>query len=231
MKNIIMINGKKRAGKDFISDIILETTDYKKHTIAKYLKSVIAEVVGIPVNELDLLKNEERSLLMRSEMFFKNLDRELENVSKNINKTYHSYDQSDILSRLKVSSNDNLIEVDARIVLQELAHIFKELFGDDSIWINMLINDIKDLNDDIIISDFRFPFEYKEIQRSFRTTHNTSTLKIIGKNYNEFDEKYDLHPSERALDNFSFNYHFNNTIWNMDSIYSQVGALIKELNK
>jgi hypothetical protein len=55
---VILISGKKRAGKDYIADIISKEFGFKKIAFANNLKEIISVTFNISLDELDLFKNE-----------------------------------------------------------------------------------------------------------------------------------------------------------------------------
>lgn len=57
MKNIILINGLPRAGKDTVADMIIQLKGYKKVSFATPMKKIISETFGISLQDLELFKN------------------------------------------------------------------------------------------------------------------------------------------------------------------------------
>lgn len=58
MKNIILINGKKRSGKDFFTEIFLSNVkNGVRIAFADKVKEILATTFGISVQEFDNLKN------------------------------------------------------------------------------------------------------------------------------------------------------------------------------
>jgi hypothetical protein len=230
-KNILLINGKKRSGKDFISDLLIKECNFIKFSIASSLKKIACEIAGISYEEMEDLKNNNKSFKVNKNDFKQRFQdaikhmKDYYNMDNIIIKRTEDFEISDLGSWLKI---DDTLNVDARKFLQNM-NIFKFLFNDENIWINLLYTKILKLEDEhnIIISDFRFPNEYTALEKlhDFKIT----AIKIIGKNLYDVDQ-YDTHKSETSLNDWEFNYHINNTIWDEESINSQLKGLIKELD-
>ena len=227
-KTIILVNGKKRAGKDFFSDKVI-SQGFTKIAVAFKLKEFACEIANIEYAEMEDLKNEGLSFKVDSDfnIAFK------ESLIAHYN--YMKYDDATIMDNIEAFDVDRLpiwvgdaqkdAQVDARLFLQYM-NIFKEIFFEPDIWINYTVDKIKETPGNIIISDFRFPNEFSCIKDEF---DNTYTVKVIGKNFYEHDE-YDSHVSERSLDSFEFDYHINNTIWDEISLNAQLKGLLREIN-
>lgn len=229
-RKIIMINGKKRAGKDFLSDMLIKKS-FTKLSIARSLKDFACEIVDIDFDTMEDLKN--------NEDYFEIDIYEFQNKFKNaLYKMQQFYDNSttEEIHKFKISSLDifidkesesHIVKVDARKYLQNM-NIFKIIFNDDDIWINLLLKVMYTISGDIVIADFRFPNEFKATRNKFKDD-NLISVKIIGKNYYSID-KYDNHPSETSLNNWKFDYHINNTIWHNGSLFWQMTGLLQELD-
>lgn len=131
MKKIILINGKKRHGKDFLARMLLsELKEQGKRaeimSFADPIKSIIAKTLVITIDELEKFKN-------NPDMFA------LYYVQKNKN------------------NNAAFQEINFRQILQSFGtDAMKEQFGDD-VWVNLLKERVKKSNANfIIVPDFRF---------------------------------------------------------------------------
>lgn len=230
MRKILLINGKKRSGKDFVSDSFVKK-GFVKLSIAKTLKELASDIGEISYDELEKLKNEKGSFTINREKFEENFNDMLLSFYKNleapdekvfINITVFRIKDLPIYSK---EEKDDMLTIDARLLLQHM-NIFKIIFNDDDIWVKETIKKIKKIQDNVIISDFRFPNEFISINKNF---DNVYSVKIIGKNYYDKDE-YDNHLSETSLDDWKFDYHLNNTIWIESSIFWQMISLLQEID-
>lgn len=224
MRKIIMVNGKKRSGKDYTSDMFVDK-GFIKLSIAMGLKDRACKIAGIDFDTMEELKNEELSF--EADDGFK--ERFKDSLYLMNNDIYNSDDSEHRIDILNVGSipfwnSDGT--VDARKFLQNM-NVFKDVFKDDNIWINLLIHEIKvHHKGDIIIADFRFPNEHTSMVEAFG---KITTMKVIGKNYYDVD-KYDNHSSETSLNDWKFDYHFNNTIWHSGVVFWQVQGLLQTLD-
>ena len=241
---IILVNGKKRSGKDFFTEVFLENSDDFEHfSIARSLKLTASHILGIHLDDLEDYKNAGLCHSVDKELYKNNFRIELEHMAKILypdgvplhimkNIFYFKPEQLSVFKtaeELKVPDElimDDIAYVDARLFLQHM-NVFKILFENDNIWIDLTIQEIAQGSDNYIISDFRFPNECSALEDYFGL-NNVTTVKIIGKNYYDHDE-YDNHASERSLDDFKFDYHVNNTIWDSESLKAQAQALNNEV--
>lgn len=224
---IILINGKKRSGKDTISDLIIDMyPEFEKATFAKLLKYSASIISGINLHELDILKNNELSFSMDLDNFYDNWQLAVHEIKKIYLINYPlNLGVIDPLDLITYSLEDNTLTIDARHFLQKVGEAFKILFNDQFIWAKLCAAEL-DKNKNYIISDFRFPEEFEEISKN----HLAHTVKVLGKNMNDTD-KYDTHSSETALNDFKFDFIINNTIWSDDSLRAQITALLCEIKE
>ncbi len=224
-KKIIMINGKKRAGKDFFADSIINK-NFTKIAVAFKLKEIAYEIAGKEYDVMEEYKNNNVPFEIDIEDFDIKFRKALIKHYR-----YAKYDDNNIIEFIE-SFNvrslpifvDGYEKVDARLFLQHM-NIFKNIFFNDNIWIDYTVDLIKSTKGNIVISDFRFPYEYEALSDNFT---KVITAKVIGKNYYDVDE-YDNHSSETSLNDFEFDYHINNTIWNEELLELQASLLIQEL--
>ncbi len=232
MRKILLVNGKKRAGKDFFSDLVCEK-DFEKVAFAKKLKDIACSIVNIDYDEMEDLKNDGKSFQIDAYNFeqnFRNALREMYKELRVLNPGIKDIIEKFDPSALSIHAEDrdfDILTIDARLFLQHM-NVFKIIFNDDDIWANVAGNTIDGIDHNVIVSDFRFPNEATTIIEKFGK-ENVTTVKVIGKNLYDHDE-YDNHSSERALDDFEFDYHINNTFWDEESLRSQVIGLLKEIN-
>lgn len=95
-----------------------------------------------------------------------------------------------------------------RQILQDTGTELKKTFGQD-IFIRETIKTIESCSaENIIIPDFRFHVELDElIAHNFSLTDNIRTIKV----YNDNVKHNDNHVSENQLNDFQFQYNYNNT--------------------
>ena len=233
MRKIIMTNGKKRAGKDYFADQLIKK-GFVKLSIAKGLKDLACKIAGIDYDTMEELKNEGKSFKVNLDDFQKNFQTELRamlsfyNNDIDIFYIINKVDEFRVWEVVDVFIDNNEIEntwVDARKFLQNM-NIFKIIFNDDDIWINMVIREMQKIDEDIVLADFRFPNEYAAVAKAF---DGVVSVKVIGKNLYEKDE-YDNHISETSLNDWEFDYHINNTFWHSGSMFWQVQGLLQTLD-
>ena len=229
-RKIIMVNGKKRAGKDFFSDMLVEKS-FTKLSIAQILKDIACKIVDIDFNIMEDLKNNETYFKIDKQIFQEKFKEALYKMQQNYDTSIDNTIQNFKISSLDIfidnDSKSQIVKVDARKYLQNM-NIFKIIFDDDDIWIKSLLEKMHQISGNIVISDFRFPNEFLAVRNEFKDD-NLISVKVIGKNYYSID-KYDNHLSETSLDNWIFDYHINNTIWHNGSLFWQVNGLLQELD-
>ena len=132
---IILVNGKKRSGKDYVARELKKLLETKSKTVqimsfAEPMKSIISTTLGIAEKELELYKNNPENYkvcLVHDDEF---------------------------------GSNYSVL-TDFRKILQQFGtECMKPHFGDD-VWVNLLLDRAKNAKCDyIIVPDFRFKCEY-----------------------------------------------------------------------
>lgn len=170
---IILISGKKRAGKDFIGSLIQKILEEQGKKVSKVayadsVKDIICRTFEISRSELDDLKNN------KTEIFIKD---------------------SDIVQNPKTSIVFKKIS-DFRLLLQRFAtEGMRAEFGED-VWVNAFKNKVSKLEsqgiDYVIVPDWRFNAEALE------DVNNVYRIRVKGM----FDSDADNHRSEIELDNY-----------------------------
>lgn len=235
-KTVILMAGKKRAGKDFASDILCNAHSFKKVAFARKIKEAACAISGLTYDELEYLKNEKKEFIVVIEDYYNRVKEQLwvsynELYPNDGTSEYENFKNNlalfdfDSLTHGTIAHKHSYI-FDARIFLQEMGGMWKVIFNDEQIWAKLAIAEMLSIKEDIIISDFRYPQEFELV---FKYFPNVSTVKLIGKNCYESDE-YDKHSSETALNNYRFNYQLNNTIWQPEVLPGQISGLLKEIN-
>ena len=154
-KLVIMVSGRKRAGKDFTSNLIstqLENMSLSNESMsfAAPMKRIIATTFGITTDQLEQYKNNPDEWVIET-----------------------SYVGADF-----VPTNTS----NYRLILQNFgSEAMKPEFGDD-VWAELMANRIRNSDSDIvIIPDYRFDSEYNHLFSLFDVTtlyiksSNTST--------------------------------------------------------
>ena len=138
MAKIILINGKKRSGKDWNANLIKQELEERGFStqimsFAEPLKNIISETFDISPEDLEKYKNE-------------SLDYGLEI------KAYPNNQPSVVIDYINF-----------RTILQRFGtEAMKKWFGDD-VWLELLLKRVNDASVDyILVPDFRFKVEYIE---------------------------------------------------------------------
>lgn len=230
-KKILMVNGKKRAGKDYISDIVCNNYSFTKVALARKLKDAACSIAGITFDEMENLKNNELTFKITKQQYLTGCRAELLQSFEDLGypgqhmEFFEDAINAFDFNSLQFTQFGNDFVFDARVFLQEMGGIWKVVFEDNQIWAKLSIAAIDAVDGDVIISDFRYPYEETLIAEHYK---NVTTIKVLGKNLYETDG-YDQHSSETALNDYHFDYHINNTIWDENSLIYQVDGLMKEL--
>ena len=235
-KIIIMVNGKKRAGKDFFSDILCQRFDFTKVALARKLKDAACGIAEISFDEMEDLKNSGGSFVIPYSVFLCNIKEEL---WKSFNELHTGEVQEETYDKFRTMvsecdydtivhniNNENMCEFDARVFLQEMGMIWKTVFEDNQIWAKLCLAAVASTDKNVVISDFRYPYELDMVAEHYL---NVTSVKVIGKNLYDSDQ-YDQHSSETALNDYKFQYHINNTFWHVPSLEEQVNGLMSEIN-
>ena len=148
MTKIILINGKKRSGKDFSAELIkkrLEKKGYSAEIIrfADPMKFIVSKTMGISEEDLELYKNEYSEYGVETIVY---PDNQPQGTI-----TYTNY--REILQRFGTEA-------------------MKPVFGDD-IWAKLLYKKVKKLDVDfVLVPDFRFLVEYKKKATTLKIRHD-----------------------------------------------------------
>ena len=201
MRQVFLINGKKRAGKDYVANILkaqMEKRGYKVAVVsfADPLKKVVAGTFGITLEELDEYKNNPQEypiMIPAGERTFR--------------------------------------QIDFRYILQMFGtEGAKPVFGDD-IWASLARDfceeQFQNGIDIIIIPDFRFKVEFLTFSET-RFLEDDIDVKTIYISNISIPVNSDRHASETELDTFSFDIRMDNSIKNRPvHIIQQINEFIK----
>ena len=181
MSKVILINGKKRSGKDYVAGLLkkkIEENGLSCEIIsfAEPLKDILSMTLNVPLEELDDHKNNKTPIWISEEVSY---------VKNGVKETYYSDKQI----------------TDFRAILQNFGtEAMKKWFG-ENIWVDIALNRIK--NSDagfILIPDFRFLCEHID---------NAITLKILNDAVD--NDSSDTHRSENELNDFVFDLYLDNS--------------------
>jgi len=182
MKKLVLINGVKRSGKDYVASLIKEKLkDVDIISFAGPIKEIIAETFDISLETLDDFKNNPEESGIELKIY--------PNNQEPITMEYISF----------------------RKILQRFGtEAMKPIFG-DNVWADLGIkNAISSDNDIVIIPDFRFIIEYETAVEKMRTEgFELYTINIFNNNLPDADNHSS--ETELKDNNFEFNYTIDNT--------------------
>jgi len=170
---IILINGKKRSGKDFVAAAI--KNEFNKHnktaeimSFADPIKDIIAETLKITIQDLELYKNNPTEYMI-----------ELQKYPSSV-----------------MESPSALNHIDFRVILQRFGtESMKKWFGEE-VWVNLLLSRAESLDVDyVLVPDFRFLCE--AVSKETICVHNddysnANDAHRSENELNEFNFKYTI---------------------------------------
>lgn len=234
-KIILMINGKKRSGKDYFSDILV-SKGYTKIALAKKLKDAACAAADIEYDNMEDMKNTGGKFSINYKKYSEDCKQALLQSAAEIGADDEivdmimSYDYHNLIPMEDDKDIDGNVIFDARVFLQEIGALWKKVFHNDNIWTDLLVSQIRKMPDKkIVVSDYRYPYEATGTQDAFPDAI-VKTVKVLGKNLYDRD-KYDTHSSETALNDAQFDYHINNTFWHDSSLYWQAIGLMQTVEE
>ena len=150
-KTVILVNGLKRAGKDYTSDLLVAALNNcsmsaKSFSFAAPMKCIISKTFNITLAQLDDYKND--------------------------SERYH-------LCPIDMKDGNHGDHTNFRTILQRFGtEAMKPIFG-DTIWTELVCKNIRKSKEDfIIISDFRFTEEYDYMVK--QQEFNVITVNVQG---------------------------------------------------
>ena len=255
MKNVVLIGGKRRSGKDHIGSIFTKQFGFKRYSFATALKEYIYEVLKLDFDTGENMKNRNDSVTMSFTDFSNDVDFMIRTLNYRLNKDkkflyiediYNEYNAKyencakaegfvfcllkdmQALTEFDIIEKDLILEINVRLALQWLASYMKKLFGKD-VWAIIGLQDVLNSDtDNIVITDFRFPYEdFSEMDALGNL--NTISIQVLGKNRYEYDQLIDSHESETSLNDYKFDYIINNTVYGEPTILTvQIKAILNE---
>ena len=181
MSKVILINGKKRSGKDYVASLLKERMINEGLTceiisFAEPLKDILSMTLNMSLDEIDEHKNNKTPIWISEEVTY----------NKN------GYKET-FFSDKKIT--------DFRLILQNFGtDAMKKWFG-ENVWVDIALKRINNSHSDfILIPDFRFLCEHIE---------NSTTLKVLNSDVD--NNCNDLHRSENELNDFVFDHYLDNS--------------------
>lgn len=257
MKNIVMLGGKRRSGKDFSGEMLVNLFGFNRVSFGEELKNHIYKLLGIDFTIGESMKNNDEIIKMSFTDFSNSLNDMIKEMCVDqdvdysvVEELYEEYNKKmgnavcadgftlcllkemQVLSEFDVFEQDIILDISVRLALQWCASYMKKIFGND-VWAKYgLIKVLNCETDNVVITDFRFPYEDFS---GFLGTHlvderlNIVTIEVLGKNRYQYDPLIDSHESETALKDYRFNYILNNTVHGDPSILTvQLKAILNE---
>lgn len=214
-RNVLLISGKKGAGKDTFASMFMCGFSGKSATVhfAAPMKELLASLLSIPVVRLEELKRDESEQLEWKDngilLFLGNP------IALNKGAYAETFirlmperrGEGDANIKSSISKLASLRPKNVREALQFIGtEVFKSLFG-KTIWVEEAAKAVKrkfaDSADCVLIPDFRFPEEYFGLCDLI--DEDIYTIQIVRKMENG-NGKASSHISENALEQAEFNY-------------------------
>ena len=257
MKNVMLLGGKRRSGKDHSGAILINRFGFHRVSYGNALKTIIYSVLNISFDRGEQMKNDNHiakveycyfnNLLMNAIYNMNDSDyvlekKSIENLKENLDDIIQKYvfmdGQAELINITQEIQKPGQTEpisigielhMNVRMALQHIASMFKEIF-DPEIWTRICLHQILNCEfDNVVATDFRFPYEdFRHMLES--KDLNIITVGVIGKNRYDYDPVLDSHESETALNNYHFDYALNNTVYSEDDIVLtvQLKSILKE---
>ena len=258
MKNVVMLGGKRRSGKDFSGEMLINLFGFNRVSFGEELKNHIYHLLGIDFSVGESMKNNDESIKMSFTEFSNALDNMIKEMCidqgvdySTVDELYEQYNQKmgnatcadgftfcllkemQVLSEFDVFEQDIILDISVRLALQWCASYMKKIFGDD-VWAKYGLRKVLECEtDNIVITDFRFPYEDFSWAYGYEGSDaeglNIVTIEVLGKNRYHYDPLIDSHESETALKDYKFDYVLNNTVYGDPSILTvQLKSILNE---
>ena len=228
---VIAISGWKGSGKDTVAGYLIQHHDFVRVSFADPLKDLVASEYGIDRTSLDDPKCKELALLnfpvnpqdafsrMISEFLIKEF-RDTHNVQP------HSfcYQGNEFYGVVRDEEQGKDIKVRVYWTPRALA-ILKGSTNrsvDPSYWVKRATDHIKNLNkESIVITDLRYKSEMNQLKQAF--SENIVFIRV-----NRFETSPSTDPSERDLDDVTFDFYIDNTS-SIENSFSQMQEILAKL--
>lgn len=199
MRNIIIIHGKKGAGKDAVADYIHTTCGYCKTSFADPLKRTCVDILNALANVCPIV-----TLASFNNQSLKEASIGIGPYGRDSPGMYTSvvYDDDSILRSYK----SGVVEMTPRRVMQFIGtDVLRKHFG-PNVHVNSMIDTIRANPDtDYVIPDARFMNELTTLIQTFGQTHNITTIHLSRpvspvNQFSIYDGDSDTHVSEQPLE-------------------------------
>lgn len=254
-KNVVLLGGKRRSGKDHSGALLINRFGFHRVSYGNALKNIIYSLLNISFERGEQMKNYNQIATVDYNYFKNTLltaisemndsDYVLEKIDLDYQKLHYIIqnfvfidgkaelvnitEDVELAGRSEPRFLSSNLNMNVRMALQHIASMFKKIF-DPEIWTRICLHQIlKSEFDNIVATDFRFPYEdFRHIPAA--NGMNVVTVEVIGKNRYEHDPILDTHESETALKNYQFDYALNNTVYSEDDIVLtvQLKSILKE---
>lgn len=124
IKNIILVNGLPRAGKDTLADYLVEKYGFTKMSFAEDMKNILCRTFNITREELDYFKNENIELLYENNLKCINFRELLQRfATEGMKPVFGNSVWADILyNKIKNSEHINIVVPDFRFLCEYQNH-------------------------------------------------------------------------------------------------------------
>ena len=195
MRNIIIIHGKKGAGKDTCADYICQAYGFQKFSLSDPLKQTCRDIVN--------------SLVMCNAPLAKFYDQEVKEkpiamAAYGAPQQMHIPTNGDWESTInadQVAGSVQRVDMTPRRLMQYIGtDVLRKHFG-CNVHVNAVIDHIRNHSDtDWVIPDARFVDEIESIFQAFRHSHKITTIHLIRPDQFKSNNSVDNHISEQPID-------------------------------
>ena len=202
MKNILLINGKKRSGKDTSAKIIKEELinqgkSVKILSFADTLKDMVCEMFNISRADLEYLKN-------------------------NTNCYEHSIVSPSGIGMLELPNFRTFLDCFGNSIAKRL--------GGDSVWADIILKQVLETDYEYyIIPDFRFPIEIDVFNLAHVFGKSLFQLNVTTLQVQRNGLPHSDLISENSLNDFTFDYIIDNNS-DLENIKKQVVTILADIN-
>lgn len=207
---VYLLSGYKRSGKDTAAKYLIETQGFERRAFADSLKDDVAKFLGVNRMDMDDDAMKERAIIERpvtaydefSKMTTEFLYKEFRTDARQQAISYNWLDNK----MFATFCDGMVVEHFPLYWTPRAACIFIGSVGrsfNTNHWVDRALSGVR-TQDNIVVSDFRYKSEYNRIIDLYGK-ENITTVRI-----NRFDDVNSTDPSERNLDDFTFDYIIDN---------------------
>lgn len=225
---VVLVSGWKGSGKDTLAENLINNHNFKRVAFADPLKDMVAEEYDIPRSHLDDRKYKETAILKYPINPQDSFSRQLSEMMIGEFRDTHGvapvgFTYIDGQFYGKVEENGETLTVRVYHTPRSLA-ILKgstNRFVTPSYWVERAVNDMKaNPNGLYVISDLRYKSEVGQV-RNLIGPENTVTIRV-----NRFETTQSVDPSERDLDDYSFDHVISNR-GSIEDLYRKSEEILK----